>query len=66
MKDKDAALDYMRGQLHSQQLRLDHELKMVEMFPATTWANEMHKECAWTKLRIEYYEDAIEALEQAK
>jgi hypothetical protein len=64
VKDKVAALGFMRSQLEFEKRNLTHHLKMVEMFPATTWAVDMHKEAAWTQLRIEHYADAIEALEQ--
>lgn len=66
MKDKTAALDYMRQLLITQQQRLAHELKMVEMFPATTWATDMHQSAAYAAIRAEYYADAIEALENVK
>jgi hypothetical protein len=64
VKDKAAALEFMRGQLEFEKRNLTHQLKMVEMFPETKWATDMHKDAAWTQLRIEHYADAIEALEK--
>lgn len=63
MKDKAAALEYMRQMRTQHEQRLAHELKMVEMFPETSWATDMHKSAAYTQLFAEHYADAIEALE---
>lgn len=64
MKDKAAAIDFMRGSLRTEQERLKHQLKMVEVFPESKWATDMHREAGYTAIRCEYYADAIEALEK--